>query len=83
MYAIRSYYASSTEKDSRAGGQQASSLLRSGLALSLLTFGSRILGLIREMTKAAYMGTTPLSDAFTVAFLIPNLLRRLFRNNFV
>ncbi len=69
---------SSTEKDSRAGGQQAHSLLRSGLALSLLTFGSRILGLIREMTKAAYMGTTPLSDAFTVAFLIPNLLRRLF-----
>lgn len=54
------------------------SLLRHGSILSLLTFGSRLLGLLREMVKAAYMGTTPLSDAFTVAFMIPNLLRRLF-----
>lgn len=54
------------------------SLLRHGSILSLLTFGSRILGLVREMVKAAYMGTTPLSDAFTVAFMLPNLLRRLF-----
>jgi putative peptidoglycan lipid II flippase len=30
------------------------------------------------MTKAALMGTTALSDAFSVAFLIPNLFRRLF-----
>lgn len=54
------------------------SLLRHGTVLSLLTFGSRILGLVREMVKAAYLGTTALSDAFTVAFMIPNLLRRLF-----
>lgn len=33
------------------------------------------------MTKAAFMGTSPLSDAFTVAFMIPNLLRRLFAEN--
>lgn len=39
---------------------------------------SRILGLIREMTKATFLGTTELSDAFSVAFMIPNLLRRLF-----
>jgi putative peptidoglycan lipid II flippase len=54
------------------------SLLKHGTMLSLLTFGSRILGLVREMVKAAYLGTTALSDAFTVAFMIPNLLRRLF-----
>lgn len=54
------------------------SLLRHGSILSLLTFGSRILGLVREMVKAAFLGTSALSDAFTVAFMIPNLLRRLF-----
>ncbi len=42
---------------------------------------SRVLGLVREMTKAAFLGTSALSDAFTVAFFIPNLLRRLFAEN--
>lgn len=46
--------------------------------LSLLTLASRILGLVREMTRAAFMGTGTLADAFTVSFLIPNFLRRLF-----
>jgi putative peptidoglycan lipid II flippase len=46
--------------------------------LSALTLASRILGLLREMTKAALLGTSALSDAFSVAFLIPNLFRRLF-----
>ncbi|MFA6507612.1 MAG: murein biosynthesis integral membrane protein MurJ [Treponemataceae bacterium] len=54
------------------------SLLKHGSILSLLTLGSRLLGLVREMVKAAFLGTTALSDAFTVAFMIPNLLRRLF-----
>jgi putative peptidoglycan lipid II flippase len=42
---------------------------------------SRILGLIREMTKAAFMGTGWLADAFGVAFTLPNFLRRLFAEN--
>ncbi|NLJ46443.1 MAG: murein biosynthesis integral membrane protein MurJ [Treponema sp.] len=46
--------------------------------LSLLTLVSRVLGLVREMTRAAFMGTGVLADAFTVSFLIPNFLRRLF-----
>lgn len=46
-----------------------------------MTLGSRVLGLIREMTKAAFLGTSALSDAFTVAFVIPNLLRKLFAEN--
>jgi putative peptidoglycan lipid II flippase len=54
------------------------SLLRSGSGLSFLTLASRILGLLREMTKAALLGTSALSDAFSVAFMIPNLFRRLF-----
>jgi putative peptidoglycan lipid II flippase len=56
----------------------AGALLRHGSILSLLTLISRILGLLREMTKAAFLGTSALSDAFSVAFLIPNLFRRLF-----
>ena len=53
-------------------------LIRHGSILSLLTLLSRVLGLGREMTKAAFLGTTALSDAFSVAFMIPNLFRRLF-----
>jgi putative peptidoglycan lipid II flippase len=53
-------------------------LVRHGSALSLLTLVSRVLGLLREMTKAALLGTSPLSDAFSLAFMIPNLFRRLF-----
>ncbi len=54
------------------------SLVRHGSVLSLLTLASRFLGLIREMVKAALLGTSALSDAFSVAFMIPNLFRRLF-----
>jgi len=56
----------------------AGSIIRQGSALSLLTLFSRILGLLREMTKASFLGTSALSDAFSVAFLLPNLFRRLF-----
>jgi len=54
------------------------SLLRHGSFLSLLTLVSRVLGLLREMTKASLLGTSALSDAFSVAFMLPNLFRRLF-----
>jgi putative peptidoglycan lipid II flippase len=55
-----------------------SRLVREGGKLSLLTMCSRVLGLAREMTKAAFMGTGPLAEAFTVSFIVPNFLRRLF-----
>jgi len=54
------------------------SLLRSGAILSLLTLASRLLGLAREIVKASMLGTTALADAFAVAFMLPNLFRRLF-----
>lgn len=57
------------------------SMLKDGLSLTVLTFVSRVLGLVREMTKSIFMGTGPLADAFAVAFLVPNLLRRLFAEN--
>jgi len=55
-----------------------SRILREGGKLSLLTMCSRVLGLVREMTKAAFMGTGWLADVFGVAFTLPNFLRRLF-----
>ncbi len=56
-------------------------LVSSGIKLSFLTLVSRVLGLVREMTKARFLGTSALADAFGIAFLIPNLLRRLFAEN--
>jgi len=56
----------------------AKSIIRQGSALSFLTLISRILGLLREITKASLLGTSALSDAFSVAFMLPNLFRRLF-----
>jgi putative peptidoglycan lipid II flippase len=58
--------------------QTTASLVRHSSTLSFLTLISRVLGLLREMTKARFLGTTALSDAFSVAFLLPNLFRRLF-----
>lgn len=46
--------------------------------LGSLTFLSRILGLVREMVVAAFLGTSVYSDAFTLAFSLPDLFRRLF-----
>ena len=42
------------------------------------TFLSRILGFVRDMVIAGFFGAGLVSDAFFVAFRIPNLLRRLF-----
>jgi len=50
-------------------------------AASLFSFAtvlSRLFGFIRDMVIAKYLGATGFSDAFFVAFRIPNLLRELF-----
>jgi putative peptidoglycan lipid II flippase len=43
-----------------------------------LTMVSRILGFVREMVVARVLGASAAADVFTLAFLIPNLFRRLF-----
>lgn len=48
------------------------------LRVSSLTFASRILGLFRDAAMAASFGNGPILDAFTVAFRLPNITRRLF-----
>jgi putative peptidoglycan lipid II flippase len=53
-------------------------LLRALLAVSSLTFVSRILGYVRDFVIARAFGAGLATDAFFVAFRIPNLLRRLF-----
>ncbi len=54
------------------------SVLRSAKLISALTLLSRLLGLLRESIAARYFGAGIVSSAFTVAFTIPNLFRRLF-----
>lgn len=54
------------------------SVLRSSFVMAIATFFSRILGLIREQVMAAYFGASGVTDAFLVAYRIPNLLRDLF-----
>ena len=53
-------------------------LFKSASLVSLLTLASRITGLVRELLMASTFGASALTDAFNVAFRIPNLLRRLF-----
>jgi putative peptidoglycan lipid II flippase len=53
-------------------------LLKSASTVSLWTLLSRISGLVRDQLIASTFGATALTDAFNVAFRIPNLLRRLF-----
>jgi len=43
-----------------------------------MTFVSRLLGFVRDVIIARYFGADPGTDAFFVAFRIPNFLRRLF-----
>ena len=54
------------------------SLLRSTGVVSAMTFLSRILGFVRDIVYAQVFGAGTGTDAFFVAFRIPNLMRRLF-----
>lgn len=46
--------------------------------IGAITLVSRVLGLLREMIAAAAFGAGPIWSAFTFAFTIPNLFRKLF-----
>ncbi len=54
------------------------SILRSAASVSAMTLLSRITGLIRDILIARYFGASGDTDAYYVAFRLPNLLRRLF-----
>src|SRR5260370_2488423 len=52
-------------------------VLRAVGVIAAATLASRILGFARDMVVARAFGAGPVTDAFFVAFRIPNLLRRL------
>lgn len=54
------------------------SILRSSVVVSSITMISRVFGFARDMAIANRLGASTASDAFFVALMIPNLLRRLF-----
>lgn len=54
-----------------------SQMLKSSGAMAAATMASRVLGLVREMVYAAFLATSWVADAFFLAFVIPNLFRRL------
>ena len=64
--------------DSSRGYTERVSLFKSASTVSLLTLASRITGLGRELLMASMFGASAMTDAFNVAFRIPNLFRRLF-----
>jgi putative peptidoglycan lipid II flippase len=54
------------------------SLVKATATIGSLTLVSRILGFIRDMLQARYVGAGMAADAFLIAFRLPNLFRALF-----
>ena len=73
---------SETPETSAAGGDgdedEPAGVGRSTAFFSIATGASRIAGLVREIVAASYFGVTGPMSAFTIAFLVPNLIRMLF-----
>ena len=53
-------------------------LLRNFSVVGLWTLLSRILGFIRDILIASFLGSGPVAEAFIIAFTLPNMFRRLF-----
>ena len=53
-------------------------ILKKTIQVGSLTFLSRLLGIVREILQVKFFGIGILSDAFIMAFRIPNLFRRVF-----
>lgn len=66
------------EQTSQALAGEDTGLLKSSAVVGAMTMLSRVLGLIRDIVIAGFIGATANADAFFVAFKIPNFLRRLF-----
>ena len=53
-------------------------LIKPFLTISGFTFISKILGFVRDILIAAFVGAGIIADGFFVAFKLPNFFRRLF-----
>lgn len=64
-------------KKQSTSGKKASILARQTLSVSFFTAVSRVFGLIRDTMIVHVFGASGITDAFLVAFTIPNVMRRL------
>ena len=53
-------------------------MLRGAMTVGAWTAASRVMGFIRDILIAAFLGAGPVADAFFIANRLPNLFRRLF-----
>src|SRR5690349_24343173 len=64
--------------DAAAAVSEETRVAKTAGRVGIATLGSRVLGLVREQVMASFFGAGLATDAFNVAFRIPNLLRDLF-----
>ncbi len=53
-------------------------LIRGFLSVGAWTLVSRVVGFVRDMMIAAFLGSGPVAQAYLVAFTLPNMFRRFF-----
>lgn len=53
-------------------------MIRAFATVGLWTMLSRILGFVRDIMIAAFLGAGPVAEAFVIAFALPNMFRRFF-----
>ncbi len=53
-------------------------LLPAFMTVGVWTLASRVLGFVRDILIAAFLGTGPVAEAFLIAFALPNMFRRFF-----
>lgn len=53
-------------------------LMKGFLTVGGWTLGSRVVGFVRDVMMAAYLGAGPVAEAFLIAFSLPNMFRRFF-----
>lgn len=61
----------------RANTSENSKVAKAAGVVGMATMASRVFGLLRDMVIAAFFGASWVTDAFWIAFRIPNMLRRL------
>ncbi len=53
-------------------------LISGFLTVGVWTMASRVLGFVRDILIAAFLGAGPVAEAFLIAFSLPNMFRRFF-----
>jgi putative peptidoglycan lipid II flippase len=64
-------------KEKKDNGTASSTLFKGTGVVGILTLLSRVLGLVRDLLVARFLGAGLYTDAFFVAFRVPNLMRSL------